>query len=220
MRTAHLDDAASDPQDPAGQAVAAGARLWRRMVRWVGRLGRIHADLAERMDRVADQRATAGVAEGGFDLQLGWALVTRAARWTRALRTWMREVAVAVPGEAVAPLAAGLDARRGAAPKGPRRAPIRPRGARYGRTDCIEGLTVGEVVAQICADLADAAVLLRADQAGKAIARIAAAARKLLGGPDATWTKQPPPPRWGAPAADAAPASPGAVAAAPARESG
>jgi hypothetical protein len=196
MEASPLDDAASDPQDsPAAQAAAAaaGARLWRRMGRLVGRLRKIGTYLTEQMGEVADWRERRGVSEGSFDLDLGWALVSRAAKWTRALRARMRAVAAEIRAEV------GPAPRRGFGPareyRGPRVTSPNADLLREESHDFIDGLSTGEVTAQICADLTDAAALLRATKAGKVVARIAKAARQVFGGPDETWTKMPEPRR-------------------------
>jgi hypothetical protein len=224
MCDAHPDDAVSDPHTPpsgsAGPTDADGARLWRRIGRLVGRLARMGADLTRRMGEVADWREKTGATEGSFDLRLGWALVSRAARWTRALRARMRAAAAEVQCDVALVALPGFGPARDPAGRLPRVISVNAELLRRERYDFIDGLTAGAVAAQICADLADAATLLRATKAGRAIARMAAAARALLEGPDETWTKLPEPVRRGWTTAAELPAWQDAPAGLPAPDTG
>jgi hypothetical protein len=223
MTAAHKDATASDPQAepprPAGQDGAdarARLRVVRRVGRWLGRLGDVAVGMVDRMRSVVAYRREDPTMKRTIDLDLGWGLLARAMRWTRALRVRLKAEAEAAKAalklvnawrerpeqlndwderggddlDWVDNTFRRLRLRRLAAAEMPAEA-----GAEAGAPDdCIDGLPTGEVVEQICNDLGIAAVLLRSDLLGQQIAAVAAEAHALLGGAGPPWTAPPIPP--------------------------
>jgi hypothetical protein len=149
----------------------------------------IAVTLGRRMSRLDAYRAATPAVPATVDVNLGWHLVTRAMRWMTALGMRLRAEHKAALAAAVAtPRQTGRDVRDETATRSARKpAP----GLRIGRETCIDGKPAAEVIGQICADLTQAATLLQSPSLARQIAEIAAAARALLGGPDAAWTPRP-----------------------------
>jgi hypothetical protein len=165
----------------------AGVR--KRVTRWLGQLADIGVRLAGRISRVAASREENPDVTITVDLRLGWSLVARAMRWTRALRARLaaEDKAAKPPGtERRANLydaAVELFGRRLPEDREP--------AEKTEDDDCIEGKPAVEVVAQIFADLGTAATMLHSPSSTRKIAAIADAARALLGEPDEAWTPLP-----------------------------
>jgi hypothetical protein len=171
------------------------------------------------------------VEAAALDLGLGRDLLLRAMRWIAALQGRFTaearaatKIAIEPPERPSSPLDKDVDelARMIRAAGGPK--PVQYRGVR--RDDCTDGKPEAEVVAQICADLAVVATMLDDDEARQQIAAIAAAARAMLGEPEAALLPLPdlppelPPVLLGrAPGAAPAPMS-GVVPSAPSFDSG
>jgi hypothetical protein len=198
MSTALLDTAALEAE---AALPGTDCATLDHMRRWLVRLARIAGTLGDRMNRTAASRRADPTAARSVDLDMGWALVTRAIRWTVALQ-------VRFLAECKAAAKIVLAARFGATAKAASKtresrqdaaapAPVRRKpgaGAAAGAMPpdrCIAGKSLAEVVAQICADLGVAATLLEGRPEAAEIAAIAAAARAFLGGPDETWTARP-----------------------------
>lgn len=180
------------PLDPSGPALPAPAPQasghgW--LPRWLMQLSVIAATLGRRMSHLDAHRATNPTVPATIDVEPAWHLVGRAMRWITAL-------VARIVAERKAALAATVPANRQTAPDAlGEPAPRIPREAapreRLGRDTCIDGKPDAEVVGQICADLSEAATLLQSPSLVRQIAEIAASARALLGGPDASWTPLP-----------------------------
>jgi hypothetical protein len=189
------------PGDPDGLAGTDAATLG-HVGGWLVQLADIAVALAERMNRSAAYRRANPEIPATVDLDRGWALVTRAMRWVGALQgRFMAEIKavakIVLAAEVTVAKAAGevRENRR----DGPEQAPVnkkpsvRATTGRMPPEHCIDGKSVAEVVAQICADLSLAATLLHGRSTAQQIAAIAEAARALLGGPDQEWRALPVP---------------------------
>ncbi len=119
------------------------------------------------------------------DINLGWRLVRRATRWMAALRFRIIAENTALPK--LDPLAQGLAAAEADANAGQRRPQAKRAGAARAdnhevrHDNCIDGLTMAAVLAQVCADLGAAATVLSEPDARRLIEAIATEARMLLG---------------------------------------
>ena len=203
---------ASAPQSrPTGTAGAKGlaSAVHARVQEWITRLGRISGALVREMSGLGDRDARRP--DGGqIDLARAWALMARATGFLRALQA-------RVVAELMAKLAAmHPEQKRPDRPEppadGPTGRPTReptPSTERRKPLDhFIAGKPLAEVVAQICADLGEAAVLFGKTETAREIATIAAAVRELLGGPAEGWTPEPVARPAASPAQAAEPAAP------------
>jgi hypothetical protein len=158
---------------------------------WLRQLGDLGAKLVAEMRELARLRAVATrqVEAAPIDINLGWVLVRRATRWMVALRVRLatENAAARLKTEPPAPMfeAAEADAkpagrrRRGAARPRPARPPVE---ILDGRCDnCIDGIPTAAVMAQVCADLGAASIVLIEPDARRLVEAIAAEARALLG---------------------------------------
>jgi hypothetical protein len=107
-------------------------------------------------------------------------------RWVEALRVRLAAEAKAARGPK-ARRDSDFDAPEALLPGGRKRQRWEP-AYKAEADDGIGDRPAAEVVAQICADLSNAATILRMPRAAAQIAEIAAAARALLGGPEEAWT--------------------------------
>jgi hypothetical protein len=167
------------------------ARARRRVGRWLRQMSDIGAKLTTSLRGLArSQFKSECVEAAALDLGLGRDLLLRAMRWIAALQGRFTaearaatKIAIEPPERPSSPLDKDVDelARMIRAAGGPK--PVQYRGVR--RDDCTDGKPEAEVVAQICADLAVVATMLDDDEARQQIAAIAAAARAMLGEPEA-----------------------------------
>jgi len=205
------------------------ARVRRRVGRWLRHLSDIGATLTTSLRGLArSQFASERVEPAALDLGLGRDLLLRAMRWIAALQARFTaearaatRIAIDPPERPSGPLDQDVDAlaRMLRAIEGPK--PVQYRGVR--RDDCTDGKPTAEVVTQICADLAVVATMLDDDEAKRQIAAIAAAARAMLGEPEAALLPMPDLPGRapGAPAAAPTPAvMSGVVSCAPSFDTG
>jgi hypothetical protein len=170
------------------------ARGRRAVGGWLRQLGGVGAKLVAEMRELARLRGAGGgqTEAAPVDINLGWVLVRRATRWMVALRVRLaaENAAARLKIEPPAPMfeAAEADAK----PAGRRRRPAgRPRPAKPpveildGRCDnCIDGIPTAAVMAQVCADLGAASIVLIEPDARRLVEAIAAEARALLGESD------------------------------------
>jgi hypothetical protein len=165
---------------------------------WLRQLGDIGVNLVAGIRELARLRADAGgpVEVAPIDINLGWVLVRRATRWMAALRFRIAAETAAArlkvdPPAQFDPLAKMLTAVEADAKAALRRqqAAERPKPARAARVEthevrhdnCIDGIPMAAVLAQVCADLGAASTVLVEPDASRLIEAIAAEARALLG---------------------------------------
>jgi hypothetical protein len=191
MSSAQPDIAASAPPKRFAKYAEMDVAARGHLRRWLVQLAHFAVGLGDRLNRTSAFRLANPTAAKTVDLDVVWALVTRAMRWTVALNIRFT-TELSVGPKAVSARTERRRERPAASAQRPKRAARRAaRGLPPDR--CIDGKSVGEVVAQICADLRGAATLMEGHPEAAEIAAIAVAARALLGGPDAAWTARPPP---------------------------
>jgi hypothetical protein len=162
----------------------------RRIRAWLGQLADIGVGLAESVTDLSIYRRKNPTPNGRAEVDFARRLVVRAMRWVEALRVRLAAEAKAARGMKD-PRSSDYDAPEELLPH------LRPRPQRWEPIyapqpdDGIGDRPTAEVVAQICADLGTAAIMLQSPRAAAQIAEIAAAARALLAGPDEAWTPLP-----------------------------
>jgi hypothetical protein len=167
----------------------------RRLGRLLRRLADVGFTIIQQMSQTVVERRSRGArigtamqgGPGRTDLNLVWDLLARATRWTQALRARLKAEAAAARArmEPKESLFDTPDWHENLLPA------CRTRAPRQVPDDCIDGKPVAEVVAQICADLGLAAVLMDSREAAEQIAKIAEKARALVDAPDEAWTPLP-----------------------------
>ncbi len=195
--------ACASPARVAGAAGTDDAAGRRRLGRWLGRLIDIGCGLLCRMSAMGQSPRHDGTDPSEAELDLVWALVSRAVRWTWTLQARLKAAAAAAKG---GPLERDRIERDRDEMRAVRRElqmayaawdeiPDRERRRRKRKRPIepgLEGTPTTEIVMQICLDLHEAARLLNSAEMAGRIGTIATAALAMLGVPADGWEPETP----------------------------